>query len=105
LELVWLQDLAGESGAIALSGLLVGIAFGWSAQRSRFCLRAAVIEFSHGGFGPRLSVWLLCFSTGLLWTQALALAGVSSTSASRAGWRSRARSRARYLVGWSSAPA
>jgi len=83
LELVWLQDLAGESGAIALSGLLVGIAFGWSVQRSRFCLRAAVIEFSHGGFGPRLSVWLLCFSTGSLSTQALALAGAVDLGESR----------------------
>jgi len=76
MNLIWLQELAGEAGATALAGLLVGTVFGWSAQRSRFCLRAAVVEFARGGFGPRLSVWLLCFSTGLLWTQALALSGL-----------------------------
>jgi hypothetical protein len=29
------------------------------AQRSRFCLRAAAVEFSRGEGGPRLAVWLL----------------------------------------------
>lgn len=76
MDLVWLQDRTGEVGAVALAGLLVGVVFGWSAQRSRFCLRAAVVEFAHGHFGPRLSVWLLTFSTALFWTQGLALAGI-----------------------------
>jgi uncharacterized membrane protein YedE/YeeE len=75
MNLVWLQELAGEAGAVALAGLAVGLDFGWSAQCSRFCLRAAVVEFARGGFGPRLSVWLLTFSTALFWTQGLALMG------------------------------
>jgi uncharacterized membrane protein YedE/YeeE len=83
MELIWLQELAGEAGAAALCGLLVGTVFGWSAQRSRFCLRAAVVEFARGSFGPRLSVWLLCFSTALFWTQALALAGLAELGDSR----------------------
>ena len=83
MDLVWLQEVAGEAGAVALAGLLVGVVFGWSAQRSRFCLRAAVVEFSRGTFGPRLSVWLLCFSTALFWTQGLALTGIAGLAESR----------------------
>ena len=36
-------EWAGESRALALTGLLVGIVFGFLAQRSRFCLRSAVL--------------------------------------------------------------
>ena len=76
MDLVWLQEIAGEAGAVALAGLVVGLVFGWAAQRSRFCLRAAVVEFARGRFGPRLSVWLLTFSTALFWTQGLAVLGL-----------------------------
>lgn len=70
-----LLDSLGEAETVALMGLLVGLLFGVSAQRSRFCLRASVVELAHGRLGPRMSVWLLCFSTALLWTQGLAFAG------------------------------
>jgi uncharacterized membrane protein YedE/YeeE len=73
----------GDGETLALAGLLVGLVFGVAAQRSRFCLRAAVVEFSGRQLGPRTSVWLLCFSTALLWTQAAALLGVVDLSASR----------------------
>lgn len=75
MDLVWLQELAGEAGAVVLAGLVVGLTFGVAAQRSRFCLRASVVEFANGHFGPRLSVWLLTFSTALFWTQGLVLLG------------------------------
>lgn len=61
---------------MALVGLVVGGVFGFSAQRSRFCLRAAVAEFSRGVAGPRTAVWLLTFSTALLWTQLAARIGL-----------------------------
>ena len=60
---------------LAVGGAVTGVLFGFFAQRSRFCLRAAVIEFWHGRFGERLSVWLLAFSTALVVVQALILAG------------------------------
>ncbi|HUS52939.1 MAG TPA: YeeE/YedE family protein [Thermohalobaculum sp.] len=68
---------------MALAGLLVGLVFGWAAQRSRFCLRAAVVEFAQGTFGPRLSVWLLTFSTALFWTQGLVALGLLDLGESR----------------------
>ncbi len=66
----------GENNTLALTGLLVGVAFGFMAQRSRFCLRSAVIEFARNVTGGKLTVWLFAFSTAVIATQALELAGV-----------------------------
>lgn len=69
-------ERVGESASLALTGLLVGVAFGFLAQRSRFCLRSAVIEFARNLTGGKLTVWLFAFATAILATQALALAGL-----------------------------
>ncbi len=76
-------ETVGEGVTLALGGAVVGIAFGFFAQRSRFCLRAAVIEFWHRRFGEKLSVWLLAFSSAVVAVQLLALAGFLDTSAAR----------------------
>lgn len=83
MDLTWLLDLAGEAEATALLGLLIGAIFGFSAQRSRFCLRAAVAEFADFKLGPRMAVWLLTFATALTWTHALALADLLSLEETR----------------------
>ncbi len=57
----WIEQW-GEPAVLAVAGLAVGLGFGFFAQRSRFCLRAAVIEFWHGQFGEKLAVWLLATS-------------------------------------------
>lgn len=75
----WSETL-GEDGLIALGGLFIGILFGAAAQRSRFCLRSAAIEFSRGEFGSKLAVWLLAFSTGVIFTQILFGLSVLDTS-------------------------
>ncbi len=69
----------GEDRGLALGGLLIGALFGFFAQRSQFCLRAAVVEVARAQFGPRLAVWLLAFSAALILTQALQLAGEFDT--------------------------
>lgn len=76
MDLIALVETVGEAPASALLGLATGIVFGVSAQRSRFCLRAATVEFARGMLGPRVAVWLLCFSTALVWVQAAELAGL-----------------------------
>lgn len=76
MDLSDILDITGDHGAAALVGLAVGALFGVASQRSRFCLRAATVEFARGQLGPRMAVWLLCFSTALFWTQAFALAGL-----------------------------
>jgi hypothetical protein len=78
-----LIDRLGEPWALALAGLLIGLAFGFFAQRSRFCLRSAVIEFSRNLVGGKLTVWLFAFSTAVVATQVLALAGAFDASQAR----------------------
>ena len=73
----------GEGHALAVTGLVVGTFFGFLAQRSRFCLRSAVIEFSRNHGGGKLTVWLFAFATAVLATQALAQGGWFDASVSR----------------------
>jgi uncharacterized protein len=76
-------DLLGEDRLSWLGGLLVGGLFGFFAQRSRFCLRAAAVEFSRGEGGPRLAVWLLTFAAALVGTQGLVALGWIDVSEAR----------------------
>ena len=59
----------GDANAGAFFGLLTGMIFGVAAQRSSFCLRAATVEFARGIMGGRVAVWLLTFSTAVVWVQ------------------------------------
>ncbi len=71
MDLTALFDVTGEAGAAALIGLAAGLVFGVGAQRSRFCLRAAVIEFVRLNIGVRMAVWLLVFTAAIAFTQGL----------------------------------
>ena len=42
-------NIAGEHVVLVAGGVLIGILFGAMAQQSRFCLRAAAVEFARGG--------------------------------------------------------
>jgi uncharacterized membrane protein YedE/YeeE len=57
--------------------------FGFFAQRSKFCLRAAVIEFWHGQFGEKLPVWLMAFSSAVVAVQLLIIGGWLDVTNSR----------------------
>lgn len=78
----WIENW-GEPAVLAACGLLVGLGFGFFAQRSRFCLRAAVIEFWHGKFGDKLSVWLLAFATAVVGVQLMVVSGGLDVSTAR----------------------
>ncbi|WP_417701075.1 YeeE/YedE family protein [Pseudophaeobacter sp.] len=71
-----LAERLGEAPLAALFGLVTGVAFGIAAQRSRFCLRAATVEFARGQLGDRMAVWLLTFSTAVVWVQTAELLGL-----------------------------
>ena len=53
----------------ALIGLAIGLAFGIFAQQSRFCLRAACVEFWRGKTSSKFAIWLLAFGAAMLATQ------------------------------------
>lgn len=68
---------------LAVGGAIIGLAFGFAAQRTRFCARAAVLECCEGQPGERLSVWLLAFGACLLGVQALVATGLLQPAGSR----------------------
>ncbi|GAA3868644.1 YeeE/YedE family protein [Celeribacter arenosi] len=76
MDILPLVDRIGESPTAALFGLITGVVFGVSAQRSQFCLRAATVEFAHGRMGGRVAVWFLTFSTALVWVQLAQMLGL-----------------------------
>lgn len=83
MNLTALIDRFGETWTITLMGVSVGLLFGFFAQRSRFCLRSAVIEFARNVTGGKLTVWLFAFSTAVLATQAFTLLGWLDVSGAR----------------------
>jgi uncharacterized membrane protein YedE/YeeE len=78
-----LLERLGEPATLALGGLCIGVVFGFMAQRSRFCLRSAVIEFARRQMGGKLTVWLFAFASALAATQWLALTGSFDASTAR----------------------
>lgn len=76
MDLVSWTERLGEGPVAALFGLLTGLVFGIAAQRSAFCLRAAAVEFARGKLGSRMAIWLLTFSTAMVWVQLAQMAGL-----------------------------
>ncbi|HJV61551.1 MAG TPA: YeeE/YedE family protein [Albitalea sp.] len=78
-----LIEHAGDAGAATAAGAALGLLFGFAAQRSRFCLRSAVIEFARGTHEGKLTVWLFAFATAVSLTQAFVLMGWLDVSTAR----------------------
>ena len=78
-----LLERFGEKTVITAAGLLIGILFGIFAQRSRFCLRSAVVEFWRRENDGRLAIWLFAFASAVVATQAAILAGWLDVSQAR----------------------
>jgi len=88
MDILALVERIGESPTAALFGLITGLIFGVSAQRSQFCLRAATVEFAHGKgidgkLGPKVAVWLLTLSTAIVWVQGAQMLGLFRASDAR----------------------
>lgn len=76
MDLLSIVERIGEAPTAALIGLITGITFGVAAQRSRFCLRAASVEFARGIMGDKVAVWFLTFSTAVVWVQGAQMLGL-----------------------------
>lgn len=83
MNLDFMLEPLGDRSSIALIGLLTGTLFGFFAQRSRFCLRSATLEFWRRSGTEKLAVWLFAFSTAVLATQLFSLLGWFDASTSR----------------------
>lgn len=83
MELVDLVDRVGEDWALVIGGAVIGMIFGAFAQQSRFCLRAAAVEFARGSIGQKTAVWLLVFTAAVAGTQSMSFLGIIQTSEAR----------------------
>ena len=83
MNLASLLEAWGDAQVLAAGGALIGLVFGFMAQRSRFCARAAVLECCDGQPGDRFSVWWLALGAAFAGTQLLVLAGALEPSKSR----------------------
>lgn len=97
IDLTPLLDALGERETTALAGAIIGVLFGVCAQRSRFCLRAAVVEFASGAIGQRTALWLLAFSTAVFWVQAGLAADALNLDEAR--WRTAVGSMSGAILG------
>ena len=83
MNLTSLIETFGDHSVLAMGGALIGLMFGFFAQRSKFCARAAVIECCDGTWGSRLGVWLMGFAVAILAVQAIVLVGFLKPESSR----------------------
>ena len=83
MNLASLLEAWGDANVLAAGGALIGLVFGFAAQRSRFCARAAVLECCDGRPGDRFSVWWLALGAAFVGTQLLVLSGLLEPAKSR----------------------
>ena len=75
----WLEHYSTDQITLLL-GIFVGLLFGALAQQSRFCLRAATVEFWRGQIGVKFAIWLFTFATALILSQLLMTRGYLEAS-------------------------
>jgi uncharacterized protein len=63
-------------GGLALSGLVIGIAFGFIVYRTNFCTMGSISDFMTFQDWRRFRAWVLAATTALIGAQALQAAGV-----------------------------
>jgi uncharacterized membrane protein YedE/YeeE len=78
-----LIDRFGDGTVLAAGGMAVGFLFGAAAQHSRFCLRAATVEFFEGKPGPRIGIWLVVFFSAVALVQTATALGLFDPYATR----------------------
>lgn len=83
MDIAELVETYGEKFILVTGGLVIGALFGFFAQRSKFCLRAASLEFWHRNYGEKIAVWLLAFSAAVVGVQILILTNNMDITAAR----------------------
>lgn len=76
MDLVPFIDALGEPGTAIAGGLVLGLAFGFFAQRSAFCTRSAVLDLTRSGDMKALATWAAGFAVAVLGVQLLLASGL-----------------------------
>lgn len=71
MDFVPLMDRFGEAGTAVLGGAVIGVLFGFFAQRSAFCTRSAVLDLTRGRDLKALATWAAGFAAAILGVQLL----------------------------------
>lgn len=83
MDLSKLIETLGENATVTVAGLLIGTLFGMFAQRSRFCMRSAVVEFWNRQGTAKLAIWLCAFAAAVTATQVFITLGWLDVSQAR----------------------
>ncbi|MFY9239171.1 MAG: YeeE/YedE family protein [Roseovarius sp.] len=78
-----LIDRFGEAQLLFVAALCIGLIFGAAAQHSRFCLRAATVEFANASWGPRMAIWFVAFCAAVASVQFAIAFGLLDTAQAR----------------------
>jgi uncharacterized membrane protein YedE/YeeE len=71
VDFVPLIDAVGETSAAAVGGAVLGLLFGFFAQRTAFCTRSAVLDLTRGRNPKALAIWAAGFAAAVLGVQIL----------------------------------
>ncbi|TDH38717.1 YeeE/YedE family protein [Pseudohoeflea suaedae] len=75
MDLVPFFDSYGEAGTALLGGAVLGAVFGFFAQRTAFCTRSAVLDFTRRAGFSAFATWLAGFAVAILGVQLLVWSG------------------------------
>ncbi|PWW01911.1 sulfur transporter [Hoeflea marina] len=73
MDLVPLIDMVGEANTALIGGAVLGLVFGFFAQRTAFCTRSAVLDLTRGRDLKALATWAAGFAVAVLGVQLLLL--------------------------------
>lgn len=83
INLVPLIDALGEPGAALAGALVLGLVFGFCAQRSGFCTRSALLAVLRRTSMTPAAIWALGFAVAIFGVQALIAGGFIDVSDTR----------------------
>lgn len=83
MDIVTFIELVGEPQTLAIAGLFLAFAFGFTAERSGFCTRSAVLEIISKRKKSALPTWLVAFSSAILFVQAILYFNIIDVSETR----------------------
>lgn len=71
MDLVPIIDIIGESNTALAGGAVLGLLFGFFAQRTAFCTRSAVLAVTRRHGTAALAIWFIGFAVAVLGVQTL----------------------------------